>query len=358
MTLVEVLIASAIAALLAVALANVFSNVLAVSRAAVGDRDLDRQAQFAAGRLRQDVSSARRVLGATATTLSLQAIDGSVVSYELAGGDSLRRRIDGGAWRLVAAGVDSLALGLQTVQRPYTYEAMRPDTVEAFLRSFVPGDLDAWVASTHCKYEPRGERRIEGDDLAAVEFWSQAAGCFAFGRVEVRLKASDHNPPQMDLRARIYAAGALGWPGTLLAQGTLSRLAVPANYAWVSIGLTPTVYGPIDPTGHYWLILSSTGTGAASYAGHFEYERIKDCWLGEWPTNDATYWESNDGGGSWSGGSYNRDGFHRIHGLTAGVRLTEVTETVTDTLGVTYALVLRQGGEAQRRAGYIGLYNP
>lgn len=358
MTLVEVLIAATIAAVLAVALTHIFSSVLAVSREATAGRSLDRQAQFAVGRLRQDVSSARRVLSVTGTTLSLQALDGSLVSYTLAGGDSLHRRVNAGTWRLVATDVDSLALGIETISRPYTREAMLPDTVETFLRSFVPGELDSWVASTHCVYEARGERRIQDNDVAAVQFWSQPAGCIAFSRVEVRLKAKDHNPTQKDLRARVYQADAMGWPGTLLAQGVLPRLSVPASYAWVSIPLTPLVHGAIDPSGTYWLILSSTGTGIASYAGHFEYERIKDCWLGEWPVNSASYWESGDGGSTWSGGSYNHDGFHRLYGLTVGLRLTEVTETLTDTLGVTYALVLGQGGEAQRRAGYIALYNP
>jgi prepilin-type N-terminal cleavage/methylation domain-containing protein len=357
-TLVELLVASAIAAVLAVALTNIFSSVLAISRTAQAGRAADRQAQFTVGQLRQDVSGARRVLTVTATTLSLQAVDGSLVSYTLAGGDSLRRRVNGGAWRLVATDVDSLALGLQTVSRPYTREMLVSDTTEVFMRSFVPGDLDAWVASTHCNYESRGEQKIKDDDLSAVEFWSQPAGFFAFSRVEVRLKAQETYPPEVNTWVKIRQADALGWPGTVLAQGTLNRLSVPASYGWVSIALTPVVYGPINPTGHYWLIVGAVGSGSHTYAAHFEYERIKDCWPMEWPTNNACYWESGDDGGHWSGGSSDEDGFHRIYGLTSSTRLAEVTETRTDTLGVTYALVLRQGEEAERRAGYIALYNP
>ncbi len=357
-TLVELLIASTIAAMLAVAMANIFSSVLEVARTAQAGRTVERQAQMAIGRLREDVSSARRVVAITATSLDLQATGGSLVSYALVGADSLQRSVDGGPWRLVTTGVDSLALGLQTVARSFTREEMLPDTVEALMRSFQPGDLDAWVASTHCDYEPNGKQSMHDNDWAAVQFWSQPAGFFAFSRVEVRLAALEHNPPEMDVRARIYQSNVSGWPGILVAEGTASRLLVPASFGWVSISLTPIVYGTISPTGDYWLILASTGVGHSSYAGHFEYGGVDNCWVGEWPVNDACYRETADGGGHWTSSDYEYDGFHRIYGLTSSLRLAEVTETLTDTLGVTYALVLRQGEEAEQRAGFIALYSP
>lgn len=345
--------------MLAVAIGHIFANVLEISRAAQAGRTVERQAQMTVGRLRDDVAGARQVLAVSGTTLDLLAADGSLVSYTLAGSDSLRRRVNGGAWRLVAADVDSLELGIQTVARPYTRETMLPDTVESRMRGFEPGDWDALVSSTDCDYLPRGERRIQDDDYVMIQFWQQTAGFFAFSRVQVRMRAIDHNPCESDLWVRVQKEDAWGWPGTVVAQGILSRLSVPAGgYNWVSIDLTPVVFEPVVDGINYWLVFRSSGSGSNSYAGHFEYERIEDCDHGEWPVTNANFWYTTNGYSGYSGGGSDWEGFHRLYGLTTTPRLAEVTETLTDTLGVTYALVLRQGEEIERRAGFIALYSP
>ncbi len=358
MTLVELLVAGAIAGLLMTALSNILSNLLEISRVAREGHSLDRDTQLVLSRLREDVTTSSRVLAVTPASLDLQSIDGSLVSYAMAGGDSLHRRVNAGAWQLVAANVDSLFFTLQTLDRPYTYEAMVPDTVEALMRSFAPGDLDAHIASTDCDYESHGERKVENDDYCMVEFWEQPVGFFAFSRVEIRMKAKDHDPPEVDTWIKIHKSDAFGWPGNVVAQGTLSRLSVPSSYEWVSIALTPTVYETIPDNGDYWLVVGSEGFGGGTYAGHFEYERIKDCDWDEWPANGACFWYTHQHYADYHEGGADREGFHRIYGLRLTPRLTEVTETVTDTLGVAYALTLQQPGEREHRAGFIALYRP
>jgi hypothetical protein len=343
-----------------VALVQVLDNVFELSLATRRQDVLLGDAQRAVALVRRDVSQARRIVSAGASGLTLVDESGHMVRYALAaaGSDTLVRRVDGGASSPIAGGVTGCAFALATVAHPFSEEQVAGVTVELPIAAFREGDWDDWVAETSCAYETRGERKVEDRAWCAEEFWDTPAG-LSFTRASFRAAAKDHFPAEVDLVVEIYVANLLGLPGTLVAQGKLSRTVFAAKdvYQWCQVTLTPIGAQPIPAGGHYWLILRPVTSGSKSYAGHIQYERIKNCQIGEWPSNGMCYRSSDNAGLTWTAQTSQYELFYVAYGLQALQLLTEVTQTVADTVGVSYRLAFAGQGESTYRGGFVALHD-
>jgi hypothetical protein len=342
------------------ALVQVLDGVFDLSLATRRRDALLRDAQRAVALVRRDVSQARRILSANASGLTLVDESGHTVLYALAaaGSDTLVRRVDGGTPSPIAGGVTELGFALATVARPFTDEYVAGVTVELPIAAFREGDWDDWIAQTSCAYEARGERKVEDRAWCAEEFWDTPAG-LSFTRASFRAAAKDHFPAEADLMVEIYAASLSGLPGTLVAQGKLARTDFAAKdvYQWCDVALVPVGARPIPAGGHYWLVLRPSTTGSKSYAGHVEYERLKNCQLTEWPSNGMCFRSSDNAGVSWTAQTSRYELFYVAWGLQALQLLTEVTQTVADTVGVSYRLACEGQGESTYRGGFVALHN-
>ena len=359
-TLVELLLAAAIASLIGVALARIFGGVLDLAETAHSRSEAGREAQLAASMLESDVGRAQRVLQIGSGSLALLDAAGDTIRYswDSAVSDTLWRSAGTGTAAAVAAGVDSLSFTLQTVTRPFTTEIDQPVITEEVAVSFSPGDWDQWIAETACNYESREERRVKDREWCAEEFWPEE-DYVAFSRAAVRVKAKEVSPPDVDLLIRIHAADPTSprYPGTLLAEGSINRSSVGGTYDWQEAVLTQISTNPIVAGGHYWIVIRPKVTGSNTYAGHVELERVKDCYSGGWPGTDIYYRESPDAGSSWTLRTDRKDAFFSVSGLQTSLRLTEITQTLADTLGVAYGLKIATREEPERRAGFIALHD-
>jgi prepilin-type N-terminal cleavage/methylation domain-containing protein len=358
-TLVELLLAAAIAALIGVALARIFGGVLDLAETAHSRSEAGREAQLAASMLESDVGRAQRVLQIGSGSLELLGGAGDTIRYswDSAVSDTLWRSVDAGTAAAVAAGVDSLSFTLQTVTRPFTTEIDQPVTTEEVAVSFSPGDWDEWVAETACYYESRGSRKIKYQSWCAEEFWP-AENYVAFSRAAVRVKAVDAIPPDIDLLIRVHEANPTSprYPGTLLAEGSIDRNSLGSTYNWKEAVLTQVSTNPIVAGGHYWIVIRPKVVGSSLYAGHVEQEKVTGCY-GGWPGTDIYYRDTEDAGGSWTLRTDTKDAFFSISGLQTSMRLTEITQTLADTLGVAYGLKIATREEPERRAGFVALHD-
>ncbi|MFH1142992.1 MAG: prepilin-type N-terminal cleavage/methylation domain-containing protein [Candidatus Eisenbacteria bacterium] len=359
-TLVEVLVASAIAALLAAALMHIFSGVLDLTDVAREAIDSRRDASLAVSLLNDDIRQAERILTLAPGSLELLSAEGDTIRYawRLSVPDTLWRAAGAESPAPVAAGIDSLILSLHTVSRPFTEELDQPVSVEGIVVRFAPGDWDEWVAWTDCSYESRDDKRIKDKEWRAEEFWPQES-FYAFSRAGVRVKAKEKFPPDVDLLVRIYRADPLPpqYPQTLVAEGRISLLAIGQAYDWEEATLTMTGQTPILAGEHYWILFRPDGLGAATYAAHAEQERVKDCDDGEWPGTDIYYRETADAGKTWSSRTDRREIFFCVSGVRTETKLAEITLSLADTLGVSYSLKMAGQEGSQRRAGFISRYD-
>ncbi len=352
------LLAATISALLAGALVHLFAGALDLSRTARQQASERQDAQLAVSLLHHDIRQATRVLKAGDGLLTLLGASQDTIFYgwSAAGTDTLARWTSGDTPQVLAGAVDSLRFSVQTVTRPFTTELLLPDTSEAVVMSFYPGDWDEWIGQTVCEYESRGDRRIEDKKWCAEEFWPDE-NFNAFSRVTFVVWAKDHFPAEVDLIVEVYEADS-DWPwypATLLAAGGISRLALTEEPAWHETTLTLVTNKPIVAGGHYWLVLRPDGSGGGTYAGHVELERVKNCDEGQWPGTEYRYRKSDDGGTKWSDETNLKDFFFDIRGWQTRQKLTEVTTQVVDTLGVIYRLKIGAAEEPERRAGFVAL---
>jgi hypothetical protein len=156
----------------------------------------------------------------------------------------------------------------------------------------------------------------------------------------------------------VYRAGGLaGYPALLLAEGRVPRLSVPSAYAWIDVPLTTIDPTPIAAGGHYWVVLRNETTGGNTYAGHIEYERLKDCSSDDLPDNHMYYRQTDDAGGSWDSQLHRREMFFRLYGSHAPGELVETTRTLSERLGVDFRLALHRDQEREYRAGYVAMHN-
>ncbi len=358
-TLVELLIAGTVAAILAGAMAYLLSDVLHLASTARASHDLRREGGRAASLIRSDITGAARILAAAGDSLLLVTLAGDTVRYspDPTAPDTLRR-LQGSVSGAVSAGLDSAQFRVHTAFRTNTREEMAPIRRELLHVSFEPGDWDAWAASHNCwMYEPR-EYEVSDQKWCAQEFW-ESPSCFGFTRASVRVRARDKIPPDVDMILEIYeaSAGAGGHPDRLLGHGKISRHDLTAEYEWHTVNLLSLAPDPVFPEGHYWLVVRPDGDGASSYAGHLEYQLMAGCLSGSFPQNGMCFRESNDAGKTWGSGSYTKEAFFRVYAWHSVDRLTEVTRTLTDTLGISYTLNFRSGDEEVRRVGFVALRN-
>lgn len=358
-TLVEVLIAGAVAAILAVAMTYLLSDVLHLASAVRAGSDLHTEGRRAVALIRSDVAGAQRILAAAGDSLVLLTAAGDTVRYAPDPGapDTLSRRL-GALPGAVSAGLDSAQFRVHTASRSRTLEEMTPIPYEVLHVGFEPGDWDEWAASNGCWQYNTEEYRLRDGRWCAQEFW-EAPSCFGFTRASVRVRALDLLPPEVDIVLEIYSAseGAGGYPGRLLSHGKISRHDLTAGYAWHTANLTPVSADRVFPEGSYWLVVRPDGHGPASYAGHLEWQRMGGCFAGMYPENGMCFRESEDAGQTWRVGEYTREAFFRVHALQSVDRLTEVTRTFTDTLGISYTLTFRSGEEEVRRVGFVAPRN-
>ncbi len=358
-TLVELLIAGAVAAILAGAMAYLLSDVLHLASTVRASHDLRREGGRAVSLIRSDVSGAGRILAAAGDSLLLVTLAGDTVHYspDPLAPDTLRRKL-GAVSGAVSADLDSAQFRIHTAPRTKTLEEMVPVPYEVLHVSFEPGDWDAWAATNNCWMYETQEYEIEDRKWCAQEFWEYPP-CFGFTRASVRVRAKDRIPPDVDLILEIYEAtsGAGGSPDRLLGHGKISRHDLTAEYEWHTADLLSLVSDPVYPEGHYWLIARPDGQGASSYAGHLEHQLMAGCLGGSFPQNGMCFRESSNAGSSWASGSYTKEAFFRVYALQSVDRLTEVTRSLTDTLGISYTLSFRNGDEEIRRVGFVALRN-
>lgn len=358
-TLVEVLLAAAITALLSVALAHLLSLVLDLTHVVRAQDDLRRDAQLATSLVRRDVSQARAILAATDGALDLVTAAGDTIHYALdaAADGTLERWVNQGTHQTVATAVDTAAFALRDVSRAYADEQMRTVSGDARVAKFEPGDWDVWVARTYCDYDTRLERKIGDYRWCAEEFWP-AESFDALTRAGLRIKARDLYPTQADVLIRIYTADvSTGYPSVLLAEGRIPIASVTASYTWVEVPLTTMALTSIVAGGHYWIVFRNAGTGYNTYAGHVEVERLRDCGTSENQNNYMYYRASDNAGGWWDSRSYLRETFFRLYGLRTASQLVAQTRTIADTLGIDYRIALRRDDQREYRAGYLALHN-
>lgn len=358
-TLVEVLLAASITALLSVALAHLLSLVFDVTRVVRARDDLRRDAQLATSLVRRDVSQARAILTATDGGLDLVTAAGDTVHYALdtAADGALERWVNRGTRRTVATAVDTAAFALRNVSRSHAAERMSTVSGTARVAEFEPGDWDVWVARTACEYDTRLERKIGDYRWCAEEFWPTES-FDAFTRAALRIKARDMYPAQADVLIRVYTADAMtGYPSVLLAEGHIPIASVTTTYTWIEVPLTTIALTTIVAGGHYWIVFRNAGTGYNTYAGHVEVERLKDCSTDDVMDNRMVYRSSDNAGGWWDTAVDTRETFFRLYGLRTASQLVAQTGTIADTLGIDYRIALRRNDQREYRAGYLALHN-
>lgn len=357
-TLVEVLLATVIAGLISVVLVHTLLNAFNLSAEVHRDDRAGRDAQFVVASLNRDLGQANRLLALTPNSLSLVTVEGDTVSYAWSGtvSDSLTKQVNSSAPRVIADEVEKLLFSVQTITRPYRREQDMPDTLEYIVTHFDEGDWDDDLAAGGCHYESRGRFRVHENDICGEQFWNVQESFIDFSRVRLRVASLDMATPQTSLVVNIYDSdGVGGYPGTPLAQGFVAPGNIGTSFDWVEATMATITEAVINPAGHYWLVIKDNAGWSSSYAGHVEYERIDCAW--STPMNGMCYDYSYDGGGHWSGGSGETEMFHYIYGRRIEMRLTEVSQSRVDTLGVAYTLTLSEGEEREDRAGFIPIQN-
>jgi prepilin-type N-terminal cleavage/methylation domain-containing protein len=354
-TLVEILIAATLAALLAAALMEILYGALDLSRQVSQDDAMNRDMLLVVAKFREDIEEADRVLSISPTTLVLIAQNGDTLRYEWSGtsADPLLRQVNGGTKRTVAGRVDNIAFSLQTGSRPFTHERDALVPVATPASKFDEEDVNDWKTSYNCNIEYK-LRRVQDDEYSAEQFWN-TGDYQGFVGASVHMRAKDHDPPQVDLLVEVYRAGPLPdeYPGTLLAEGVLDRFTMNSNWEWHWVDLTTVLEAPVVAGQTYWLVLRSDGVGGSSYAGHVRYVRMKSC--DSYPSNDMCFRWSNDFGATWDGPYIDLEMFFRVYASHDVLKLTEVTEDITDTLGIAYQLSLLDSEGTEERAGFIAM---
>lgn len=351
--------AATITALLSVALAQLLSLVLDLSRVVRARDDLRRDAQLATALVRNDVSQARAILTATDGALDLVTAAGDTVHYALddAAAGTLERWVNQGARQTVATAVDTAAFALRNVSRSYAEEQLAPVSVDTRVVKFEPGDWDVWVARTACDYNTRQERSIGNYRWCAEEFWP-AESFDVLTRAALRIKARDMCPTQADVLIRVYTSDAgTGYPSVLLAEGRIPIASVTTSYTWIEVPLTSTAATTITAGGHYWIVFRNDGSGYNTYAGHVEVERLLYCNTDEIMDNLMVYRSSDNAGGWWDTALDTRETFFRLYGRRTASQLVTQTRTLADTLGVDYRIALRRDDQREYRAGYLAMHN-
>ena len=358
-TLVEVLLAGAISALLLTALVALFHGALDLSRTLQARDALTRDADRAVALLTRDVGGAAEILAAGQDSLVLVAASGDTIRYALnpTARDTLYRQVGQGTLQPVAVGCDSLLCTANQIRRPFTTERLIWIEREETVRSFEHGDWDPFIECCDCEYEDFGDQRVKDKDWVAEEFWGQEEFT-RLTRIAFCSYSKEKDVPEVDLIVEVYegASSEPYYPETLIAQGNLSLLEQTTSPAWHEVSLSTVDPRPIRSARRYWVVWRPLHSGGGTYACDIVYERIKDC--DDYVGNQMQYRKSGNEGDKWSDPKDKEEAFFRLYGVTPVQRLAEVTDTLTDTLGVSFRLTLREGEESEYRGGYATRQNP
>jgi hypothetical protein len=348
-----VLIASAIGALVLVALAVVFHDAFDLTDTIKARERVRSDAALAAASIERDVRDAAALLAAAGGALVLLDAAGDTVRYAWSSPpETLTRTVNSDSARVVAEGVEEMVFGALSLSRPIDTEQPVTEIQDATVASFLEGDWDTWIADHGCT-SIQDAYAISNLGWAA-EVLVAPASTRSITRVALRAAAVEMAPPQENLRVEVCEGDPiLEVPGTTLAAGELDRLALTSEYLWHEITLSAVVEGGLEAGSPYWIIVRPHATGLGTYAGHIAYQRMAGC--DAWPENDMDFRTSTTGGLLWGLGSDATEAYFRLDGEVWTRGIDEVTQTVVDSTGVTYRLAVRDGEEIERRAGHVAM---
>lgn len=349
-TLVELLLAATLGALLLLALQGTLGTAFRVTDA------VDR-----ADRLHADADQLHRLLQDDVRDGAVRALSPRELSLTTASGDSVRYLWTGtpgdplsvirgtGPAMLLAEHVDHLRFDLHALTRTVPVETLLPDTQAVTLARFVPGDWDDHVAGGDCAYDGRERVAITLTSWAAVRF---AAPEPVVGLTSVRVRV-DHGllPPTGFLRASVHrAAGSVPeTPGTELAVGYLAPGSIPASPDWRTIDLSPSAVDTVATDQILWVVFSSAGVSS----GRVELERVTCSGAPPATPGDLVTRTTATGGLTWSTPDPTRMAFVELTALGVDDVLMRIATPVVDTLGVAYELRLRDGDTEEVRSSHV-----
>jgi Prokaryotic N-terminal methylation motif len=346
-TLVEVVIAAAITALVAGALAHIFSTTLTF-RTQLPDADsFSQDAHLGINLLGSDIRGSTSIVGVSGAKITLQSGDGSKISYSWDGtpGSPLTRQIDSELVQPALSAVQAASFKLETISRQVLREVYVKDTLTAKANSFYSGDWDEWVAETSCYYIGPNTFLVRGWDCIGEHFTLQDEflGFYSvgvhWGNGGVGLNS--------DLLVEIYVVDQWDRIQYRVAHVTFSRSLTESSRKWIYKRLTTDVVEKAVPGEYYLLSCRAANQGTAGYLG---YERMGGC--GSWPDNGMWFTYSVNWGNDWTGSS-ERELFYDIQGYKLENRLAERVVTEIDTLGISYNLTLLHNGDQESYGGYL-----
>lgn len=357
-TLVEVLIAATLSAILGSALISLLSHFATLTDDLDAGRALQRDLQRTTSLLRKDVSTAAAVLEAGPGKLLLLSAAGDSLYYALSGAspDTLVRYVNGQRPAPVATGVDSFWTAAQTVTIPRWRETDVPETTLVVASQCDQDDLEDLADSGECDDLQMHSYRIEDDHWAAAQFWDTESHP-GFGYAEVVLRKE--SPVVLaDLILEIYKNDSSpGYPGTRMAAGTIAKEDLTTDWAWHGCELTMAIDEPVVAGATYWLVVRHENSGPTSYAGHIRWGDADDCDSSP-QGNGKCMGLTSDGGASWDETSeLDQELLYRVHSPAYTMTFKEVVQNDTDTIGISYALKLGQGNKEGRSEGFIALHN-
>ena len=359
-TLVEVLIASTLSAILGSALIYLLSHFATLTDDLNAGRALQRDLQRATSLLRKDVSQATAVLEAGPGRLLLLSAAGDSLYYALSGAspDTLVRYVKGQSPAPVATGVDTFWTTAQTITIPRWRETNVPETTLVVSSQCDQDDLDELADSGSCDDVDLRRWRIEDEHWAAAQFWdTEDQASFDYAEVMVR-NSDEEDGLDEDLILEIYKNdSSYGYPGTLVARGRIEKDEITPGWSWHGCELTMQIEEPVVAGATYWLVVRHDGSGNSSYAGSIRWGEVDDC---DWSpqSNAKCLGLTTDGGQTWTEtNELDRELLYRVYSPAFTTTFKEVVQNDTDTIGIAYALKLGQGNKEGRSEGFIALHN-
>ncbi len=353
-TLVELLLAASITAILVLGVVSVLRTSIWLTDAVDADRDLQETARLLTTRLGADLR-ATTIVASTSRALTLvESASGDTIRWQWSGtaGDPITRRVGTGALVALADAADGVVFTSTSLQRTVDSEIVQEAVSDTLAASFTSADWSALVDSTACAYDTPRTYRIDGQSWAAEEFLTPRS-MTAITEAKLRMASIGSLRPAVDLLVEIRRSSAsIDQPGALYAEGTLSRMTVGGTWADVPVTFTPVDDAPLGFQEPLWLVCRGKGT-ALDYAGSVQVTQLTGCGHGEHPSDSNWFRETSDSGASWSARNRDVEMTFSVRGQYTTPSVVDTTETLTHTTGVGYDIQLSEGEHAVRRAGYI-----
>ncbi len=347
-TLVEVLIASAIASLIATALAHILSVAFDLSDTSSHDDKLAQETRLAISLMEADIREAKSisVLSLNLTTLIRQ--DDSKVQYHWNGtaDTPLYRTTQSHSNKILCGSVRSLEFTLVTIERSVLTETAVLDSTTKEVNSFQPGDWSAYSGSPNdctssgmqsvsvSQDQWYGERFVSldtFDSLTKVWIYGYNGGSF----------------PNDYLALEIYDLDGSDQPRNLLAYASYPPSTFTSSLQWHGEELTVVDKAGIRAAPAMMIVCRASNCG---YAGRLVVEVVSGC--REWPDNGMYFRYCNDKGNSWSGRS-DVELIYSLDGLTYSTHPEEIKQTQIDTLGISYSLQINSSDNYMDHGGYF-----